>query len=46
MWKLLLTRGDKNELLLHTNIQSHITIIYKQMLQVANEIATLYQALM
>ena len=22
MWKLLLTKGDKNELLLHTNVQS------------------------
>ena len=27
-------------------IYSHITIIYKEMLQVANEIVTLYQALM
>ena len=29
MWKLLLTRGDKNELLLHTNIQSYNNYIQR-----------------
>ena len=27
LWKLLLTRGDKNELLLYTNIQSYTNYI-------------------